>query len=141
MKIANLAQIVNVIAPLLTRGDDLLVQSIFHPFAMMARRRDGVSLRVAVDGPSYEGRTNGRVPFVDASAILGEGVLHVFLINRSERAAAPVSIEPAGSRSRRSRPPRSSPAPGRRPRTASSIPTSWPPARSTRSRCGRGGHA
>ena len=36
------------------------------------------------------------MPFVDASAILGEGVLHVFLTNRSERAAAPVSIEPAG---------------------------------------------
>jgi alpha-N-arabinofuranosidase len=64
---------------------------------MMAKRRDGVSLRVAVDGPSYEGRTNGRVPFVDASAILGEGVLQVFLTNRSDRAAAPVSIEPAGA--------------------------------------------
>ena len=97
VKIANLAQIVNVIAPLLTRGDELLVQSIFHPFEMMTKRRDGVSLRVAVDGPSYEGRTSGRVPFVDASAIFGEGVLHVFLTNRSERAAAPVSIEPAGA--------------------------------------------
>jgi alpha-N-arabinofuranosidase len=97
VKIANIAQIVNVIAPLLTRSDNLLVQSTFHPFAMMAKRRDGASLRVAVDGPSYEGRTNGRVPFVDASAILGEGVLHVFLTNRSDRAAAPVSIEPAGS--------------------------------------------
>ena len=96
VKIANLAQIVNVIAPLLTRGDDLLVQSIFHPFAMIVGRREGTSLRVAVDGPSYEGRTNGRVPFIDASAILGDGVLHVFLANRSERAAAPVSIEPAG---------------------------------------------
>jgi alpha-N-arabinofuranosidase len=96
VKIANLAQIVNVIAPVLTRGDDLLVQSIFHPFAMTVGRREGTSLRVAVDGPSYVGRTNGRVPFVDASAILCDGVLHAFLVNRSERAAAPVSIEPAG---------------------------------------------
>jgi alpha-N-arabinofuranosidase len=96
VKIANLAQIVNVIAPLLTRGDEVLVQSIFHPFEMMAKRRDGDSLRLAVEGPSYEGRTNGRVPFVDASAIIGSGLLHVFLTNRSERAAAPISIEPAG---------------------------------------------
>jgi len=96
VKIANLAQITNVIAPVLTRGDELLVQSIFHPFAMTVGRREGISLRVAVDGPSFEGRTNGRVPFVDASAILGDGVLHAFLVNRSERAAAPVSIEPAG---------------------------------------------
>jgi alpha-L-arabinofuranosidase len=63
---------------------------------MMSRRRAGDSLRVAVEGPSYEGRTNGRVPFVDASAILGDGMLHVFLVNRSERAAAPVAIDPAG---------------------------------------------
>jgi alpha-N-arabinofuranosidase len=34
VKIANLAQIVNVIAPLQTQGDRLLVQSTFHPFAM-----------------------------------------------------------------------------------------------------------
>jgi len=79
----------------MTRGNDLLVQSIFHPFEMMSKRRDGESLRVAVDGPSYEGKTKGRVPIVDASAILGDGVLQVFLVNRSERAAAPVSIEPA----------------------------------------------
>jgi len=93
VKIANVAQIVNVIAPVLTNGDRMLVQSIFHPFEMMSKRRDGVSLRVAVDGPSYEGKTNGRVPYLDASAILGEGVLHVFLTNRSERATAPVAIE------------------------------------------------
>src|SRR5512143_4255191 len=38
VKIANLAQIVNAIAPLQTRGDDLLVQTIFYPFEMYARR-------------------------------------------------------------------------------------------------------
>jgi alpha-L-arabinofuranosidase len=96
VKIANLAQIVNVVGPVMTRGDELLVQSIFHPFEMMSRRRSGDALRLAVEGPSYTGRTNGTVPFVDASAILGEGVLHVFLTNRSERSAAPVSIEPTG---------------------------------------------
>ena len=96
VKIANLAQIANVIAPVLTRGHELLVQSIFHPFAMTVGRRTGTSLCVAVEGPSYAARTNGRVPFVDASAILGDGALHLLLVNRSERAAAPVSIEPAG---------------------------------------------
>ena len=40
MKIANLAQIVNVIAPILTRGDDLLIQSIYHPFRMFSDRRN-----------------------------------------------------------------------------------------------------
>ena len=36
VKIANLAQIVNVIAPILTSDDALLVQSIFYPFAMFS---------------------------------------------------------------------------------------------------------
>ena len=44
LKIANLAQIVNVIAPILTRKDGLLVQSIYWPFAMMSSRREGTSL-------------------------------------------------------------------------------------------------
>lgn len=83
VKIANIAQIVNVIAPVMTRGDDMLVQSIFHPFEMFSKRREGVSLRCAPEGPGYEGKTNGRVGFIDASAVLGDGVLHVFATNRS----------------------------------------------------------
>ncbi len=43
VKIANIAQIVNVIAPILTRGDDMLLQTIFYPFAMYASRRDGIA--------------------------------------------------------------------------------------------------
>ncbi len=100
LKIANLAQLVNVIAPVLTDGDRLLVQSIFHPFAMFASRRDGVALRIAADGPDYESATNGAVRYVDASAIRGEGKLHVFLTNRSESEAAPVIVNLGGARIR-----------------------------------------
>jgi alpha-N-arabinofuranosidase len=96
VKIANLAQVVNVIAPVHTRGDDMFLQTIFHPFEMFSKRRDGVSLRCAVEGPGYEGKTNGRVDFVDASAILGEGALHVFLTNRSLDERAEVRVELAG---------------------------------------------
>ncbi|HXD09545.1 MAG TPA: alpha-L-arabinofuranosidase C-terminal domain-containing protein [Anaerolineales bacterium] len=92
VKIANLAQIVNVIAPLLTREQDVLVQSIFHSFAMFSSRRNGISLRCAVDGPNYEGATNGRVHYIDASAILEEDKLHVFLTNRSLDEDADVNI-------------------------------------------------
>jgi alpha-N-arabinofuranosidase len=96
VKIANLAQIVNVIAPILTKGDDVLVQSIFHPFEMFSKRRSGVSLRCSVEGPGYEGKTNGFVPYVDSSAILDEGSLHVFLTNRSLDEAAEVRIALTG---------------------------------------------
>ena len=95
VKIANLAQIVNVIAPLLTRGDDLLVQSIFHPFEIFSRRRSGDSLRVHVEGPVYTGRTNGQVTMIDASAIQDGDSLHVFATNRSLDQSCEVSVKVA----------------------------------------------
>ena len=70
VKIANLAQIVNVIAPILTRGDELLIQSTFYRFEMFSKRRKGTSLRLVNDGPTYSAHTNGEAKYVDASAIL-----------------------------------------------------------------------
>jgi alpha-L-arabinofuranosidase len=95
VKIANLAQIVNVIAPLLTRGDEMLIQSTFYPFEMFSRRRQGKSLQPLVSGPGYEGKTNGAVHYIDTSAILNDEQLHVFITNRSLDEAAPVQIRVA----------------------------------------------
>ena len=53
VRIACLAQIVNVIAPVLTRPDGLLVQSIYHPLRMFSRHAKGVSL------PPRQGRLPG----------------------------------------------------------------------------------
>jgi alpha-L-arabinofuranosidase len=83
VKIANIAQIVNVIAPIHTEGDKLLLQSTFYPFEMFSRRREGVSLQPVVVGPTYEGQKNGEVPYLDTSAILNGDTLHVFMTNRS----------------------------------------------------------
>ncbi|MEE8390823.1 MAG: alpha-L-arabinofuranosidase C-terminal domain-containing protein [Anaerolineae bacterium] len=93
VKIANIAQIVNVIAPILTRGDDMLIQSIFYPFEMFSRRREGVSLRLVVDGPTYEGKSNGLVHTIDTSAILNDDKLHVFATNRSLDESASVHVQ------------------------------------------------
>jgi alpha-L-arabinofuranosidase len=93
VKIANIAQIVNVIAPLLTRGDELLVQSIFYPLEMVSRRRAGTSLRAMVQGPAYEGKTNGPAAYVDASAIWNGDRLHVFATNRSLDESAPLRVQ------------------------------------------------
>jgi alpha-L-arabinofuranosidase len=93
VKIANLAQIVNVIAPIQTRGNEMLIQSIFYPFEMASKRREGISLQLVVNGPTYTGRTNGPVHTVDASAILDGNRLHIFTVNRSLTQAAPVQID------------------------------------------------
>jgi alpha-N-arabinofuranosidase len=83
LKIANIAQIVNVIAPILTRGEDLLLQTIYYPFVMYSRRREGIALQPVVKGPGYESASYGYVNDIDTSAILGEDLLHVFLVNRN----------------------------------------------------------
>lgn len=93
VKIANIAQIVNVIAPILTRGDDMLLQTIFYPFAMYASRRDGIALLPSVSGPAYDSPSYGRVSAIDTSAILGDGVLHAFLVNRNIKETAEIEID------------------------------------------------
>ena len=95
VKIANIAQIVNVIAPIITKGDDILIQSIYHAFEMFSKRREGVALRTAVEGPSYQGARNGQVHYLDCSAILDEGRLKVFATNRSQDEEMDLTIEVA----------------------------------------------
>lgn len=92
VKIANIAQIVNVIAPLLTRGDDLVYQTIFYPIEMMAKRRDGVSLQIALDGPSYKSEDFGDATYIDSSAILNGDELSVFLTNRDLEQSHEVTV-------------------------------------------------
>lgn len=95
VRIANLAQIVNVIAPILTRGDQILLQSIYYPLVLYAQRREGVALQAVVQGPGYESKSYGFVNTIDASAILGKGILHTFLINRNS--TEPTTIEIAAA--------------------------------------------
>lgn len=96
--VANIAQVVNIIAPLLTDGDRMLVQTIFHPFRMISDRRDGTSLRVGQVGPTVPTTAYGDVPALDSAVILDEagGRAHAFLINRSTTAEAPVQWDAAG---------------------------------------------
>lgn len=96
LKIANLAQIVNVIAPILTRGEEILLQSIYYPLLLYTQRRDGIALQPIVRGPGYESPSYGFVNTIDTSAILGKDVLHTFLVNRSVDETARVQIVPAG---------------------------------------------
>ncbi len=94
VKIANLAQIVNVIAPLMTQGEQLLKQSIFYAFQLFSEKKTGVSLRLAVDGPGYATARYPDVRYLDCSAILNESAaeLRFFLVNRSPRTSLPIKV-------------------------------------------------
>ncbi len=92
VKIANIAQIVNVIAPILTRGDEMLKQSIYYPLEMYASRRNGAALQVRTSGPQYTSKSYGAVPVIDSSAILDGAALHIFASNRSQTEAAEIQV-------------------------------------------------
>ncbi|NRA37615.1 MAG: alpha-N-arabinofuranosidase [Planctomycetes bacterium] len=81
VKIANIAQIVNVIAPVMTKGDDMLLQSIYYVFRMFSTRRSGVSLRCSYQGATYDS-IYGPAALIDHSVILKDKTLQVFLSNR-----------------------------------------------------------
>ncbi|GAA1713708.1 alpha-N-arabinofuranosidase [Isoptericola hypogeus] len=66
---ASLAQLVNVIAPIMTEpGGRVWKQTIFHPFALTSRHAKGEVLRLAVDSPVHSTARFGDVATLDAVA-------------------------------------------------------------------------
>src|SRR5499433_907374 len=53
VKIANLAQLVNAIAPIFTRADGLFLQTIYHPLRLYAEHTREIALDVAVESPIH----------------------------------------------------------------------------------------
>ena len=98
VKIACIAQIVNVIAPILTRPDGVLLQSTYYPLQLFSQHARGVSLRPIIDGPSYSAGTRGEVPVLDVSAAYdaGRSGVSVFIVNRDASRDAEVQISFGG---------------------------------------------
>jgi alpha-N-arabinofuranosidase len=90
---ANLAQLVNVIAPIRTEpGGPAWRQATFHPFALTAAGARGRVVRTAVDAPAVATARYGPVGVVDAVATAEDGGdVSVFVVNRST--ASPVRLE------------------------------------------------
>ena len=92
VKIANLAQLVNVIGPVLTDGDALLKQSIFYAFKLFSDRKGGTALSAHIDGPRYESEY-GEVPYLDTAATFNENTLNLFAMNRHTSDPLPLVVE------------------------------------------------
>jgi alpha-N-arabinofuranosidase len=83
---ASLAQLVNVIAPIMTEpGGPAWRQTTFYPFSITSRLARGTALRLKLEAPLYSTDAYGAVPLVDAVAThdADSGQTGVFLINRS----------------------------------------------------------
>jgi alpha-N-arabinofuranosidase len=90
---ASLAQLVNVIAPIMTAPDGpAWRQTIFYPFMFASRFGRGTALDLKVDGPTYPTKIAGDVSSLDVSAVHDERTGHVsfFIVNRSDK---PVEAE------------------------------------------------
>jgi alpha-N-arabinofuranosidase len=92
--VACLAQLANVIAPIMTEPDGpAWRQPTFHPFAITSRLATGQVLRVETSSPTVPTEKFGDVPAVDAVATYDEGKLAVFLVNRSLDTPTTVTID------------------------------------------------
>lgn len=82
---ASLAQLVNVIAPIMTApGGEAWKQTTFHPFALTSRHARGEVLDVRLAAPTFENARFGTSSAADAVATWDEesGDLAVFVVNR-----------------------------------------------------------
>lgn len=95
LKIACIAQIVNVISPLTTTKDGLLKHTTYYPLLAFNQLAAGQALDVAVQSPMYETEQFGDMPLLDVSssydAETGQSV--VFIVNRSQSDDVPVDID------------------------------------------------
>jgi alpha-N-arabinofuranosidase len=94
IKIACLAQLVNVIAPLVTNSTGLLRQTIYYPYGWALQFARGSVLNVLLESPTYEASGLGEVPYLDVAATLDSqgGKVSMFLLNRDLDKARTVEI-------------------------------------------------
>src|SRR6185503_5592350 len=87
VKIANLAQLVNVIAPIFTNKDGLYLQTIYFPIAEYAKQRGRQSLDVLVDSPKYKPDAGRELGYLDVSATYDPKSRQVYVnvLNRSDK--------------------------------------------------------
>lgn len=86
VKMACLAQLVNVIAPIMTdTGGGCCRQTIFYPYLHASLYGRGVSLNPVVSSPRYDNKEYTDVPYLDSAATWNEenGELTIFAVNRS----------------------------------------------------------
>ncbi|GAA1521522.1 alpha-N-arabinofuranosidase [Agromyces terreus] len=96
---ASLAQLVNVIAPIMTEpGGIAWRQTTFFPFSITSRLAQGEALELKLDAPKYSTKAYGEVPLVDAVATHDSetGRSAVFLVNRSQTEAITVTVDVSG---------------------------------------------
>jgi alpha-N-arabinofuranosidase len=93
---ASLAQLVNVIAPIMTEpGGPAWRQTTFYPFALTSRLALGDALDLKIQSTEHETPLYGRISDVDCVATYdaASGATAIFLVNRRVKAPITVTID------------------------------------------------
>ena len=95
VKMANLAQIVNVIAPIFTNEKGLFLQPIYFPIAEYAKQRGNLSLDVMVNSPTYKVGNREPIGYLDVSSSYDKktGTVYLNVLNRSKSSDISTEIE------------------------------------------------
>lgn len=96
VKVACLAQLVNVIAPIMTvTGGGIWKQTIFYPFKYTSCNGRGSAINADIQCGTFTEGKSENVPYVDAVAVLSEDgkQLSVFAVNRSVDEDAEIDLD------------------------------------------------
>ena len=99
VKIACIAQLVNVIAPIMTeKGGPAWAQTIYYPYYFASIFGRGTALDLKVNTPSYANRHDDNSPLVDVAGTYNEaeGTASFFLVNRDGGESADVEMSLQG---------------------------------------------
>jgi alpha-L-arabinofuranosidase len=94
VRIACLAQLVNVIAPIMTNENGLFRQTIYYPYSWALEFARGRVLNVLIESPIYEVKDMDAVSYIDAVATLNpvDGKTSLFLLNRDLSKAREIEV-------------------------------------------------
>lgn len=96
VKIACLAQLVNVIAPIMTNNNgSAWAQTIYYPFMHAAKYGRGLALQPVINCDKYDSKNYTDVPYLEAISIYNEetGEVTIFAVNRSLEEKIDLSID------------------------------------------------
>lgn len=84
VKVACLAQLVNVIAPIMTEnGGAAWAQTIFYPFMHASKFGRGTALQPVIRCDTYDCKKLKNVPYIESIGVYDDNSLTVFAVNRS----------------------------------------------------------
>jgi alpha-L-arabinofuranosidase len=94
VKLACLAQLVNVIAPIMTNPNGLFRQTIYYPYSWALQFARGSVLNLLVESPAYEVAGMGQVPYLDVAGTISseDGKVSLFMLNRDLSQAHAIEV-------------------------------------------------